>query len=558
MDAGNGTNLPDQQSPVRHFFSERFAIDLRSLTAFRIGLGVMLLADLWYRVTHLIAHYTDSGVLPRTVIKLSELAEKFHDPSFVWYWSLHKISGEPWFELTLFITAAVFAVCLLIGYRTRTAALASWVLLYSLHQRNFAINGASDGMLRAILFWSLFLPLGSMLSVDRWFRRPAQMILKRVFSVGSSALLLQVCFVYFFTALHKYSSVWWPGPAGARTTEFSAIYYALSLDSHVSVFGHWLLRFPTLLRLLTATTFLLELIGPLLVFSPIILRWLRIPLVFIFMGFHLGMFATMELGTFPFVAIVAWLPFIPSDFWDWCGRCSNRMSFVADSSVRRKVRRRLVSFRRLWVQHRRRTLWSSSPAILRHSVGSALSVIAAILLLYVFAWNVREVATDWTRREIVNFEDWLPRMLPYRLNGIGRVAGLDQRWAMYAPGPPVDDGWYVMRGVLRDGTEVNLWCPDTPLSYDKPRNVSATYVDQRWRLFLWNFRNDHRNQAYHSQYRKYFVEWLIRRWNQYHSNGRPERRVQHVEIIFRLERTPKPGDPYLEPKSVMLICGDVG
>ncbi len=50
-----------------------------------------------------------------------------------------------------------------------------------------------------------------------------------------------------------------------------------------------------------------------------------------------------------------------------------------------------------------------------------------------------------------------------------------RRLAMYAPAPPRDDGWYVMRGVLGDGTEVYLWDPGFPLPYGKPHRLSSTF-----------------------------------------------------------------------------------
>ena len=45
-----------------------FSIDLRSLAAFRMALGVLLLADLVMRAQDLSAHYTDWGVLPRDIL----------------------------------------------------------------------------------------------------------------------------------------------------------------------------------------------------------------------------------------------------------------------------------------------------------------------------------------------------------------------------------------------------------------------------------------------------------------------------------------------------------
>ena len=44
--------------------------DLRSLAAFRIGLGLLIIADLAMRSTFIFQHYTDQGVLPRYAVLL--------------------------------------------------------------------------------------------------------------------------------------------------------------------------------------------------------------------------------------------------------------------------------------------------------------------------------------------------------------------------------------------------------------------------------------------------------------------------------------------------------
>jgi hypothetical protein len=45
-----------------------FGADLRSLATLRIVIAVLVLFDLFNRATDLTAHYTDAGVLPRSVL----------------------------------------------------------------------------------------------------------------------------------------------------------------------------------------------------------------------------------------------------------------------------------------------------------------------------------------------------------------------------------------------------------------------------------------------------------------------------------------------------------
>ena len=96
---------------------ELFGFDLRSLAAFRIGLALIILADLIIRSRDIKAHYTDFGVLPRTA-----LIDGILNP---WYWSVHLISGQPLVQTLLFLFAGLVAFALLVGYRTRLAVIAS-------------------------------------------------------------------------------------------------------------------------------------------------------------------------------------------------------------------------------------------------------------------------------------------------------------------------------------------------------------------------------------------------------------------------------------------------
>ena len=136
---------------MARIFARMFGIDVRSLAVFRIGLGALLLADLAVRTTDLEAHYSDLGVLPRDF--LSETMRG------TWKWSLHIAHGSSLFQAMLFLVAAIAAFALMLGYRSRLASVVSWVLLFSLQTRNPLVNNGGDMLLRALLFWAMFLPL---------------------------------------------------------------------------------------------------------------------------------------------------------------------------------------------------------------------------------------------------------------------------------------------------------------------------------------------------------------------------------------------------------------
>jgi len=501
--------------------SELFGVDLRSLAAFRIGAATLILADLWWRSRELTAYFTDQGVLPRTArIELYESGDQF---GIAYQWSLHMFNGQFWPQLFLLLIAAGFAVCLLVGYRTRLAAVASWLLLLSLDSRNPMILNSGDVLLRTMMFWAIFLPLGARASLDHLLRPPLQRLPIRVLSAASVALLLQLVMMYFFSGLFKVHDVW--------LTEYSAIYYALNCDAYVTQLGIQLRQFPLLMAAMTGTTFWLELVGPLLAFSPFAHARVRVLLVMVFWAFHLGLALAMTIGLFAPICMVAWLVFLPSGFWDglekrlagsqlqqrWCD-CRARVSSATSEFA--------ASGTGLWPLGRPETArWRQSVALNGALTG---------LLLYTAVWNVRELDVAY----------WEKKILPRRFNVVARVLGLDQNWSMFSPIPRTEDGWVVMRGTLRDGSEVNLWQPDRPLPWDKPALVSATYLSQRWRKYLDNLTTDA-----HGPHRMYFADWLQSRWDREHANGDRQREVIEVELFHRIELTPPPGQPIPEPES---------
>lgn len=100
--------------------------------------------------------------------------------------------------------------------------------------------------------------------------------------------------------------------------------------------------------------------------------------------------------------------------------------------------------------------------------------------------------------------------------------------------PRKKDGWYIFKGELFNGQEVNLWTEEIgKVSYEKPEDVAATYINQRWRKYLTKL-----NKKKKKKQRKYFSKYLCRRWNQKHEK---DERLRKLKIYFFMERTKPPG-----------------
>ena len=326
--------------PVSHpgFLAKRYGLDLRSLALFRIGLAFVIGIDLITRMGDLRPHYTDQGVLPRPAA-MAWLSEG--------YWSIHLLSGHLWGQALIFLAAIALALAMLVGYRTRLATIASWALLISLHNRNPALIFAADDVLRAVMFWAMFLPLGARYSIDSALN-PTPQARQSFLGVATLALMVQQCFIYMFSAFFKTtSSTWWP--------EGSAVYYALSFDQYVTPLGAWLLHLGSLLPLVTFITLLLEWVGPLFLFVPIRTSRLRNLAIITFILLHLGFGLTLHLGIFPLLSIVTWLAFMPTSTWEhWSKHCYGQphwglaIYYDADCGFCKKMVHLIRTFLCLW------------------------------------------------------------------------------------------------------------------------------------------------------------------------------------------------------------------
>jgi hypothetical protein len=475
--------------------AELFGLDFRSLAVFRIGLGLLLLGDLAIRAGDLTAFYTDQGVLPRSALPAHH------------YISLHCLDGTADFQAALFVLAGLAALALLVGWQTRLATVVSWLLLLSLHARNPMVLQGGDILLRLLLFWGLFLPLGARWSVDRLRRRGGQPLGDREVSVASAALLLQICFVYWFSAALKTDPAW--------RSEGTAVYYALSIDQFVTPLGKYLLGFPELLRWLTFATLGIEAVGPALLFVPFRTAAVRMVVVVSFLLFHLiGLGLVLELGPFPWVCSVAWLALLPGAFWDWL-------------AARARLPRWLPQ-----VPEAARAPADAPGAGYQSPL--LLNVAAACFLVYVFLWNVRTLGVaPWSR------------LLPRQTDFIASTFGIDQQWDMFAPCPLKDDGWYVVQGNLNDRSVIDLFRDGAPVRWDKPELVSATYKNERWRKYLMNLWWEG-----NVPYRPLYARYLLRDWNSQHQGGQA---LESVEVYFMLERT-LPEYRVAEPQKCLLCA----
>ena len=280
-------------TPIRQWLERRVAVDTRALAAFRVALGAILLVDLVRRARHLLAFYTDSGVLPRSLWRTAFGSYQ--------YLSLHGLWGGGGVQSLLFVLAGVAAVAVLVGYRTRIAVLCSLLLLVSLQARNPLVLNGGDTLLRRLLFLGLFLPLGERLAVDATKSEPRA----DVANLATTLVLAQTVVVYVSNAVLKLEGQSWP--AG------NAVRRVFDLDQFTVLAGDALATMTPVLVAVDYGWLALLVVSPLLV---VLTGRKRTLLVLAFLGGHVGMALTLHVGLFPLVSIAGLLPFLPAAVWD--------------------------------------------------------------------------------------------------------------------------------------------------------------------------------------------------------------------------------------------------
>lgn len=511
-----------------------FGIDLRSLALFRIALGVFVLQDLAWRIPDLRVHYTDEGLFPRS-LSMTTFSQ--------WRWSVHFVNGTLAFQTFLFFATALIAVLLIVGFQSRLMSILAWALVFSVQSRNPLVLSNSDTLIRVLLFWSMFLPLGVRWSWDaKWMRHHIPTSLpKSTLSVGAAGLLLQIAAMYWFTGAFKWHPTW--------MTEGSAMYYATGAGQITRPFGDFIHRFPSLLRFLTHGALAIEFIAPIFLFMPFRTSMFRMVGIGAIVSLHLGILVTMDVGMFSWIGPFCMTCFLPAWFWDdcltvirartvqleiWFGSVSNRLKRQIHSlpqtpgwqfatghpgKMHTSNASEMDSVTSLLAEPVPQASRKRQPILKGSFIGN---ILATFCLIFVFAWNISTV-TAFT--------------MPRDLRPVAYGLGLYQTWNMFAH-PPTATVWYVMQGTLRDGQEINLVPSLThnditrveTLTWEEPDNISSSYYrNEAWRKYFTALSNKSRKSQ-----RQRLAVYTCQRWNNYYRDGAS---LEEIQLYRALRKT---------------------
>jgi hypothetical protein len=474
--------------------------DTRALAVMRMCIAAVLMCDLAIRVSDLEVFYTDRGVTPLSMIFSYSWSDYFI--------SLHTISGLWLVQLFLFMMAFFFAAMLFLGYRTRLFTILSWLMLLSLHNRNTLILQGGDDLLRLVLFWAMFIPWGKRYSCDS-IMEPDQKQEGQLFTVATVAYLLQICYIYSGSALLK-GSEW--------NTEYTALYFAYSLDQIAFPFSKLIYYYPELLKKLTFFVYYFELLVPVLFFIPVKHSLWRTLGVISIIVFHAFNSFSLFIGLFPAIGIATVIGILPTTFMDQLERVFHTIKLNALASFKGYIQllHHFISWRK--------------PAYTSNNyVKQVTSALLIFLIVFVFDWNFSNLS-------FVNSK------LSDNLRFIGYGLRLDQSWGMFAPGVFKEDGWFILEGTNSKGKKTDLLNPEKIISYKKPEYIVKMFKNDRWRKYSENL-----IFADNEFMRGYFCSYSLNKWNTCH----PENKMDSLTVVYMKEFT-LPDYEYSKPQAERL------
>jgi predicted DCC family thiol-disulfide oxidoreductase YuxK len=561
------------------------SLDYRSLALYRMLMGLIIMADVIYRLPDLTSFYTDMGLVPRAIF-VNEMATP-------WSFSLHLANGSLGFIVGMFILHAIFGMMLVLGYKTRWAMLGAWIMTVSIHNRNWLVNNGGDDVLRAILFISIFLPLSKCFSMDAALteKKEQEQHSAEYFSGWVMAFFFQVFAIYFVSYILKNHSIW--------RSEFSALFYSSRLDIFATPFGIWLRDFPLLQKLFTAFTIYLEWGGPLLLFFAWIVgrHWWKVrgAVVLMFWALHVGILFTMWIGLFPFICMVMWAAFIPGPFWDRifqsyrgrglhllniyydgkCGFCRKGVLILREFFLLKDVGVHAADdFPELHALMLKENSWivvnqagerffhfEAMLELIRHApLLKGLDRILGLKPLrhffhrcYCWVASHRSEFSKLTQflqlrpaqKEITSFKVinnlagffilitlimWnLTTIKEYRIKSpvferVTRWLHLYQEWNMFAPYPKLDNLWVEVPAVLSDGTEIELLTGETDVYSIKDQKFYRIIPNEHWRKFFLNLSG-------RDDYARYYGSFLCRQWNDQKIRWKADTTLRKMEIV---------------------------
>ena len=205
--------------------------------------------------------------------------------------------------VALFAITLAASVCLVLGYRTRLAAVLVFLGVLSFERRNPWVFDSGDGLLRIIAFYLALAPAGASLSLDR-LRRAREWFWESPLRAPWALRLMQVqlSIVYLATV--------WAKTRGTAWNDGTAVSFALRIkDLERLPVPHELTTSVLASNVMTYGTLAIELAIAILVWNRRARPWVLGAGV----ALHIGIAYSIKVGFFSLAMFVLYLAFLPPD-----------------------------------------------------------------------------------------------------------------------------------------------------------------------------------------------------------------------------------------------------
>ncbi len=260
----------------------------RPIAFMRIGIAAALIGEAAVIAPHLHEYFGSLGLVQEPV------------SDALGHWSLPSLPAlARWLSLTgltergvVQVAFAVYVLALhllLLGFRTRTAAVVSWLLFLAFKRSGSAAAYGGFEFAQIALFYCVVLPVGDAVSIDAWRRpRPPSSGAR----IGLRLLQLHLSVVYLSSGIEKArGDQWWNG---------EAIWRAVMRPGHGDIDFSWLADHPLVARFACWGTLTCEIGYSLFVWLKRTRRFWILAII----GMHLAIAVSLALVFFSAVMIV--------------------------------------------------------------------------------------------------------------------------------------------------------------------------------------------------------------------------------------------------------------
>jgi hypothetical protein len=268
----------------RFFFAPH---SVAPLVLVRVAYGCVLVAWTLSLAPDVSAFFSDRGLIPQP------------PPLAYGAWDLLHIVDSPVAAWTLWAVLLVAGGCIVIGWHTRLAAFAGFVVVTSFERRNFGVFNAGDGLIRILAAYLMLSHAGAAVSLDsrRAGRDPWEFVHRPAWALRLMQIQLSV--IYLASVAEKLSgSTWRHG---------TALSFALRLDDlHRLPLPAGLADQSVIVGMGTFAALAVEIAVPICVWIP----RLRLPAMLAGVALHVGIAYSMRVGFFGAIMLTLYLAFV--------------------------------------------------------------------------------------------------------------------------------------------------------------------------------------------------------------------------------------------------------